>query len=136
MRTDVMVDVVKRLRLPRMCALTPGELSTAGRGDLVQWEMDPESDETMFGRVIGVVRCPVSGDDFLCVACMRLAGWVGEQWVAPKRVIKCVEADSAFAAKAMWLFGDEFLNTPANLARQVFDCVVDSDGRLVPYNPR
>lgn len=111
MRTDCHIDLERKLRLPNIPLCSPGRLSSAGRGDIVEHEAG-------LARVIGVVTADDLDEPHLCVAVLMGGSCVWERWLHPNDVWNCWSGDHGMNG-ALWLFSPEFLGTPVDMAR---DC--------------
>lgn len=119
MRTDVKIDIHKRLRTG---IVTPIGASTVGRGDLIEW-----SDASAYphvGRVICAIKptARLDGDApdviqwYLCVA-MTCGGVVAERWVKPSDVISAYPPTKLLE----WLMSDAFLRTDVDTSRDAYN---------------
>ncbi len=123
MRTDVTVNVKKKHRCPNIPVNSPGRPSEVGRGDWIEWS------EGYRGRVVGSVVAPEDGKTYLVVIMQLLGGSCWERWVEPGQVIHTANDGSTFHEKASWLFGDQFLTTKPDMARQCYSYTVDEMAR-------
>lgn len=118
MRTDVVFDTERRLKNP--CPMV-GSPDTLGRGDWIEWEMS--SGSTDRGRIIGIVKPNDECQEYFCVAWHIRSGGISERWILPKYVTAGFRGRdvSLFLEKVNWLYSDDFLKTPPEIARQVWD---------------
>lgn len=80
------------------------------------------------GRIIGTVVNPDDNEDYIVVAMQMLGGCVCERWVKPEWVRNTAWGGASHGnlmmAKRKWLAGDEFMETPPDVARDAFNLTV------------
>lgn len=137
MRTDVRIYPHCSLRLPQIPLHSPGRNSSAGRGDVVWWQVGEAANAlTQFGRVICVIEeRDDSAKTYLCVAMLLGGDMCCERWVDPAQVFDCRTVRNH--EMLQWLCGMDFLLTPIDKARQCFDLNVTAlkespDPQLLP----
>lgn len=122
MRRDVTIDLEGSLRCPEIPIFSPGRNAWAKRGDLIEFTIGGLECR---GRVIGVVEDPDDFTKYLCVAKHMLCGTCCEAWVHPMHVIDVRSCHNEMQDKMAWLYGDQFLFTKPDAARQCFELTVD-----------
>ncbi len=123
MRTDVKVRQKIEVRCKEIPLYSAGRPGSVKRGDWVEWG------DGFRGRVVGSVVDPEDRKEYLVVVMQMLGGCCCERWVLPAEVTNTAYGHGVFSNtyydKAAWLFGDQFMHTKPDAARQCFDLTVD-----------
>ena len=126
MRTDVTVDTTRSIRCPQIPLIGAGRPSHVTRGDWIEWETGGLH---CMGRVIGTVVNPDDNEDYIVIAMQMLGGCVCERWAKPEWVFNTAFGGASHGnemmAKRKWLAGDEFMDTPPDVARDAFNHTVE-----------
>lgn len=120
MRTDVTVDTIESIRCPQIPLIGAGRPPHVTRGDWIEWRTGGLH---CVGRVIGTVVNPDDEETYIVVAMQMLGGCVCERWVKPGWVFNT--ARNSYEEKRHWISGDDFLDTPPDVARDAFNLTVE-----------
>lgn len=126
MRTNVTVDTTRSVRCHQMPIIGAGRPPYVTRGDWVEWKT---GGLRCMGRVIGIVVDPDDKEIYIVVAMQMLGGCICERWAKPEWVYNTAYGGAShhnvMMAKRKWLAGDEFLETPPDIARDAFNLTVE-----------
>ena len=112
MRTDVKIikdfEPVWCIQVPMH---SPGRTLHVQRGDFIEWQYSDDG-YAFKGRVLALTE-----NGFLVVIMQLLSGTVYERWVKPEWVVNTHRSENTYTDKVKWLYSEEFLQTPLNVAR-------------------
>lgn len=112
MRTDIKIDT-RQTACPNVPKYSYPQKYHVERGDFIIW-MDQGTKYT--GRIIGFTED--SGKRYIVTVMISLHGFISERWAEPHQVIKSHDGiNCLYADKAKWFYGDDFMKTDPNIAR-------------------
>lgn len=115
MRTDIEITTKGSMTCPKVVGSYPTKRHVE-RGDFIEWV---DQGTTYRGRVIGFTYD--AGMAYIVTAMISLSGFISERWAEPSSVKESHDGSKGyitmFGDKAKWFFGEDFLKTDPNVAR-------------------